>query len=172
VIANDSFSTSLVTVDSLAVCVRADMAVTTLLAAAGWSCDLFDPIIREVASPVTEQMLRPLDPQCRWVQSSRALSDTGWSPVGAAHAFSDNLRVRLAQPARSQLVVLNPSEGNDDAAPGGAGHRVRAGVRLQRSGVGKRVAQEALTNVRRHAYATGVTVTLHVEAAPPAAPPR
>ncbi len=45
---------------------------------------LFDPIIREVASPLTAQVLRPLDPRCWWVQSSRALSDTGWSPLRAA----------------------------------------------------------------------------------------
>jgi hypothetical protein len=40
--------------------------------------DLSDPFIRVVASPLTEQMLRPLDPRCRWVQFNRALSDTDY----------------------------------------------------------------------------------------------
>jgi hypothetical protein len=39
----------------------------------------FDPFIREVSSPLTEEMLRPLDPRCRWVQFSRALSDTDYA---------------------------------------------------------------------------------------------
>jgi hypothetical protein len=39
---------------------------------------LFEPFIRDVASPLTEAMLRPLDPQCHTVQFSRALSDTDY----------------------------------------------------------------------------------------------
>jgi hypothetical protein len=39
---------------------------------------LFQPFIRDVASPLTEEILRPLDPRCRTVQFSRALSDTDY----------------------------------------------------------------------------------------------
>jgi hypothetical protein len=42
---------------------------------------LFDPFIRDVASPLTEEMLRPLDPRCRFVQFSRALSDPDYQTL-------------------------------------------------------------------------------------------
>jgi hypothetical protein len=39
---------------------------------------LFDPFIRTVRSPLTEEMLRPLDPRCQWVQFSRAMTEADY----------------------------------------------------------------------------------------------
>jgi len=42
---------------------------------------LFEPIVREVESPLTEEMLRPLDPQCEVVQFGHPLSDTDFQTL-------------------------------------------------------------------------------------------
>lgn len=47
---------------------------------------LFEPIIREVESPLTKEMLRPLDPRCEVVQFGHPLSDADFQ------ALSDWLR--------------------------------------------------------------------------------
>ncbi|MEH0933522.1 hypothetical protein [Micromonospora sp. CPCC 205558] len=59
---------------------------------------LFEPIIREVGSPLTEEMLRPLDPRCEVVQFGHPLSDADFQtladwlrdyPAVTLRAFAD-----------------------------------------------------------------------------------
>lgn len=41
------------------------------------------PFIREIEPPLTEHMLRPLDPRCEWVQFSSALADDDYRALGS-----------------------------------------------------------------------------------------
>ena len=49
---------------------------------AGFPQFLADPSIRNVASPLTEEMLTPLDPRCRWVQFNSRLTDADFAVLG------------------------------------------------------------------------------------------
>lgn len=65
---------------------------------------LFEPVIREVESPLTEEMLRPLDPRCEVVQFGHPLSDADFQtladwlrdyPAVTLRAFADGTGAEL-----------------------------------------------------------------------------